>query len=485
MLAAGLYRGLKARRRAQWRARRPGRAVAAPGPDLAPVEKTINTTGATAAATVQFMDQALRRLAGRHAADHRPMPALAAVELNEHNLVLHLTDPVNLDHPWEGTADRMHWRCPTDVDLDDLGPETEELADQPAPYPMLVTIGSSDDGVWLLNCEELAAITITGDDTYGRDFVRYLAAELALNPWSDGIQVDCIGIAEEIAPMERDRIHFHPADQSDALRTVTGEALTDAVATIDRSQQAGVDVVTGRATQVGDDVWTARLILVDAALDQHSHQQRHENRTDGTEEANPQEAPSTGTPVGLAELLQLTVDHTGHTGTAVVTVDTSDDDGQAADTGTVLHMTSTGRVQLATAGLDLVAVGLTSDEAHGCAALLAQSEDTTDTEIPVDETAQDGWEAYTTQSGSLRPEYTRPRGSASVASAYGGPAPLGYLEDAVGATGDDATEDHLIDHPGAPIDPRGTDAADGSERRERHCGTARTGRPRGVGAFRT
>ena len=72
MLAAGLYRGLKARRRAQWRARRPGRAVAAPGPDLAPVEKTINTTGATAAATVQFMDQALRRLAGRHAADHRP-----------------------------------------------------------------------------------------------------------------------------------------------------------------------------------------------------------------------------------------------------------------------------------------------------------------------------------------------------------------------------------------------------------------------------
>ncbi|GAB3990998.1 LysM peptidoglycan-binding domain-containing protein [Nocardioides marmoraquaticus] len=447
VLAAGLYRGLKARRRAQWRARRPGRAVAVPGPELAPVEKTINTTGASAAATVEFMDEALRRLAGQQSTASLPMPALAAVELNEHNLVLHLTDPIDLDSPWEGTADGMHWRCRTDVDLDDLGPALEELVDQPAPYPMLVTIGSSDDGdVWLLNCEELAAITITGDETYGRDFVRYLAAELAMNPWSDGIQVDCIGIAEEIAPMERDRIHYHPAAETsdspagsaDPVGAVASDALADAVATIDRSTQAGVDVVTGRAAQVGADVWTARLILVDVTA-------TRADKTAGLD-AEDAETPDAGArssraAAGVAELVRLAVDHTGHTGTAVViagTSETESPDGEAA--GTVLHMTSAGRVQLADAGLDLVAVGLTSDEAHGCAALLAQSEDTTDTEIPIDEDADEGWEAYATQSGSLRPEYTRPRGTASgtgaaaAASPYAEPtrpATLGYLEYAV------------------------------------------------------
>ena len=470
VLAAGLYRGLKARRRAQWRARRPGRAVAVPGPELAPVEKTINTTGASAAATVEFMDEALRRLAGQQAAANLPMPALAAVELNEHNLVLHLTDPIDLESPWEGTADGMHWRCRTDVDLDDLGPELEELVDQPAPYPMLVTIGSSDDGdVWLLNCEELAAITITGNETYGRDFARYLAAELAMNPWSDGIQVDCIGIAEEIAPMERDRIHYHPAADTsstpvgpaDPLDAVARDALTDAVATIDRSSQAGVDVVTGRAAQVGADLWTARLILVDATAT------RVDQAATGPDDAAAETGHgdrSSPSAAGLAELVRLAVYHTGHTGTAVVVAGTNatkdngcDDeaDAPAAAAGTVLHMTSAGRVQLADAGLDLVAVGLTSDEAHGCAALLAQSEDTTDTEIPIDETADEGWEAYATQSGSLRPEYTRPRGTASgtgsAAAAHPyteptGPAALGYLEyavrtDAAGAHDeDDAAE---------------------------------------------
>ncbi|MEJ7833263.1 MAG: LysM peptidoglycan-binding domain-containing protein [Nocardioides sp.] len=400
VLAAGLHRGLTARRRAQWRARRPGRAVAVPGPELAPVEKTINTTSAAAAATVEFMDEALRRLAGRRAQDGHPMPAVAAVELNEDNLVLHLTDPIDLDTPWEGTADGMHWRCGTDADRDDLGPAVEELIDQPAPYPMLVTIGSSDDGdVWLLNCEELAAVTITGDATYGRDFARYLAAELAMNPWSEGNVVDCIGIAEEVAPMERDRIRFHqPGPAGDQA---TGEALADAVATIDRSQQAGTDVVTARSAQVGADVWPARLLLLDAT--------------------HPDDAVRTARvpePASLSELLRLAVDHTGHTGTAVV-IAGDVDDGRAETLGTVLHMTSNGRVQLAAAGLDLVAVGLTSNEAHGCATLLAQSEDLADTEMPVDETADEGWEAYTTQSGSLRTEYTLPRGSGTGAATVG------------------------------------------------------------------
>lgn len=440
VLAAGLHRGLQVRRRAQWRARRPGRAVAVPGPELAPVEKTINTTGTAAATTVEFMDEALRQLAGQRARQALPMPAIAAVELNPHHLVLHLTDPTTLDAPWDGTTDALHWRCDTDVDPEDLGPLIKDLVDQPAPYPMLVTIGSSDDGdVWLLNLEELAAVTISGDPTRGRDFARYLAAELAMNRWSEGIVVDCVGIAEEVAPMERDRIRYHqPGAEGERA---AAETLADAVAAIDRSHMADTDVVTGRAAQISADVWPARLLLLDVT-----------DPSQPSEPGAPTEVQTTvsgasSEPASLPDLLRLAVDQTGHTGTAVVIAGE-----RPGSPGTVLHLTSNGRVQLDAAGLDLIAVGLTSEEAHGCAALLAQSEDLSDTELPVDESVEDGWEAYATQSGSLRTEYTLPRGTATgdasgaaTVSHLDGAGPDVRLEPTPATSGEIETDDGAQD----------------------------------------
>ena len=61
------------------------------------------------------------------------------------------------------------------------------------------------------------------------------------------------------------------------------------------------------------------------------------------------------------------------------------------------------------AGLDLVAVGLTSDEAQGCAALLAASTDLRDAPMPVDDTATEGWRSFTDQAGALRGEHTQAR----------------------------------------------------------------------------
>jgi hypothetical protein len=59
-------------------------------------------------------------------------------------------------------------------------------------------------------------------------------------------------------------------------------------------------------------------------------------------------------------------------------------------------------------GLDLVVVGLTPDEAKGCAALLAQADTTDDTPIPVEPHA-DGWKSLADQAGSIRVEHTLPR----------------------------------------------------------------------------
>ncbi|CAN7514691.1 LysM peptidoglycan-binding domain-containing protein [Knoellia sp. LjRoot47] len=379
MLAGAMLIALRRRRRAQFRARRPGRTIAAPEPLLAPVEKTLTVAGVPACVDVELMDEALHRLAAGTIAAGAPIPELAAVELSQHALTLHLSAPTQLDHPWSGSADRLHWTLPAGTDLSDVGPR---IADYPAPYPLLVTIGAGDNGnVWLLNIEDLA-LSITGDTTFGRDFARYLAAEIACNPWSHGVRVDLVGVGHEVAPMNTDRIRVHAGGHADPA----AEVLADAIDMIDRSAETGVDVATARARQDGAESWPARILLVDAADDEGG------------------EPDSSATTPALDQLLDLVYQHAGQTGASVVLRGD-----RAGAPGVELHVTGNGRVNLPHAGLDLIAVGLTSDEAQGCAALLAQSEDLADTPMPVDERAHEGWRAWSDEAGALREEHTRAR----------------------------------------------------------------------------
>jgi LysM repeat protein len=372
LLSGALLMALRSRRRAGYRNRTPGRAIAAPPSELAPVEMTLNATGAAAAATVEFADEALRRLAAAVGAQGTTMPPLAAVELGHGKLTLHLSAPAAVPAPWVGSPDQTHWQVSTDTAVDELGPDTGNVE---PPYPLLATIGMSDTGeTWLLNCEELSTLTISGDPTYGRDFARHLAAQLAVNPWSRRVQIDCIGVAEEAVAMD-ERISYYPTGSAGS--PATAEALAAAVTTVDRAKRHDTDASTARTGSVDDDTWPARMLLLDAAA---------------------------GDPEDLEQLLQLVTNHVGQSATSIVVA------GERPNTpGAVLHMTNTGRVVLEHAGLNLIAVGLTSDEARGCALVYAQSEVAEDVPVPVDETVTDGWEAYTDQSGALRREYTLPR----------------------------------------------------------------------------
>ena len=372
LLSGALLMALRSRRRSAYRNRPPGRAIAAPPPELAPVEMTLNATGAAAAATVEFADEALRRLAAAVGAQGTTMPPLAAVELAKGKLTMHLSAPAAVPGPWVGSPDQTHWHVSTDIAVEDLGPDTGNVE---PPYPLLATIGMSDTGeTWLLNCEELSTLTISGDPTYGRDFARHLAAQLAVNPWSRRVQVDCIGVAEETVAMD-ERITYYPTGA--AGTPATAEILAAAVTTVDRAKRHDTDASTARTGSVDDDTWPARMLLLDAAA---------------------------GDPDDLEQLLQLVNDHVEQSATSIVVA------GERPNTpGAVLHMTNTGRVVLEHVGLNLVAVGLTSDEASGCALVYAQSETPEYVDTPVDETATDGWEAYTDSSGALRREYTLPR----------------------------------------------------------------------------
>ena len=369
LLAGALVIGLQERRRRQSRARRPGRAIAAPDPELAPVEKSIIATGTTAAATVEWLDEAMRRLAAWAHETHTTMPPVAAVELREDTVTLHLSGEAHLPAPWQGTPDRLHWHCTTKRAADELGPHTGWVE---APYPLLVTIGHTDDGgMWLLNCEELGSLTIAGDPSRGRDLARHLVAQLAVNPWSRHVDIDCIGIAAETTQLS-DRIRFHtPGPEADMA---VEDSIAATLDTLKRAQAHNTDTSTGRTGQIDEDVWPARMILVDA----------------------------THAPNQLSELLNLTAGHAGHTGTSIVLA------GHDAAATMTLRVTAAGRVHLEHQGLDLAAVGLTAEEAHGCGLLYAQSNNLEDTDVTHDEDAEERT-CHSDRTGALRSEHTHPR----------------------------------------------------------------------------
>lgn len=380
LLAAGLLIGLRQRRAAQFRARRPGRTIRPADPELAATERTITAAGPLGEEMLIFIDAALRRLAGTIHATDSAMPPVAAVEarLGENgSLTLHLSDTAELPEPWHGTPDRLHWHVPTATDINDLGPLSEETD---PPYPLLVTIGQSDTGeLWLLNCEEVGILNVTGDLNSGRNLVRHLIAQLAVNPWSHGVTVDCIGLGSEATPLGEGISYYAPGDQANAA---IAETITDAVAMVDRATEYDIDVATGRTGQADDDLWPSRLLVLDAASGEAADNEL----------------------VGLDQLMGVVSHQVGRTATSILLL------GEHTDpAGTELRLTGTGRVVLEQAGLDLVGVSLTSEETAGVGLVYAQSEILDDIEIGVDQTVDEGWETYADRAGGLRREHTTAR----------------------------------------------------------------------------
>jgi len=287
-------------------------------------------TGTAGSATVAGLDLLLRRLADEQATTGRPMPDLAAVALTGNEITMHLRGPGDLPAPWAGAADRMHWTCPCPDAAAGPGPGVGEV--RPAPYPLLVTIGAGDTGaVWLLNLEVMGAVTVTGDPDRSAAFVRYLAAELACNSWSDDVRVGCVGVGHQAAAMNPYRIRVHTDTAA-----VCADAVADAVAMIDRTGtthtlDTGTDVATARGAQLGDDIWPAHVVLVDAS------------------------GPA---PAELDQLLALVGQHPGRTATAVVLTGRDEQD----TVGVQVHLTEEGRLQIPSVGLDLAVVGLTAAE---------------------------------------------------------------------------------------------------------------------------
>lgn len=369
LLAGAALIGVRQRRTAAGRTRRPGR-VPAPTPPLAvDAERSIVFAGASTAEFVEQLDLLLKRLSDAVRSAGTDLPTLVAIEVTDAAIGLHLRAAAEPPAPWITTDDELVWVIDRAID-----PETLEDLHGQEPWPLLVTVGTDENGAtWLLNLEGVI-LSVSGDHTRGQDFARYLAAEIACNPWSLWTDLDLIGFGHELAPIAPARIHHHAAS-AEAAASATAEVIK----TMDWLAQTGDEnVPAGRCRDEEPEAWPARMLILDAA--------------------------SGGPDVeGLSELV---VAHGQRTATALVV---TDDDGP----GLRIVIDDRGRLVAPSLGLVLTAVAMTHSEAEAVSLLLTHLDAAADLS-PADLESTEPGAAYATVTGTLRDEHTAARHASMI-----------------------------------------------------------------------
>lgn len=217
--------------------RRPGTRAAATAAD--------SLTATSDPGRARFLDHALRRLAADRAEAGLALPDVVAAHLSAEELVLHLgvrgEGPAAVPpRPWtvlEGGA----WR----VLLADLPAATAlgvTAPDVPAPFPTLVDVAVSGAHEILLDLESAPGIVaIGGHHDTARDVVASMAVELAVNSWSDGVDVHLVGFGDDLSVLAPENLHPHPL-------------LDDVLDRLERRgfREAGTDLLAGRLDRTGD-----------------------------------------------------------------------------------------------------------------------------------------------------------------------------------------------------------------------------------------
>lgn len=259
LLAGVSLLALNRYRRRQFRHRRPGRRIAQTPPTLVPVERSLVAAGT---ADVLWLDRALRSLV-QGAAAGTQLPDVVAVSIGSDVLSLVLaTRSTNAPEPWTVDAVGLRWSVPREAQLpyDDV-----QRAHAFSPFPTLVSVGTTPAGEHLLlDLERMGALRIAGDLARGRDLMRFMAAELAHNTWSEMLTVTLVGLGAELAELNPDRLTVsedgnHAIDELGRQQESRAEALADGRAALD-----------GRLQGEAADAWSPRVLLLGANSDSDS-----------------------------------------------------------------------------------------------------------------------------------------------------------------------------------------------------------------------
>ena len=401
--AAGVLSALVLLRRQQFRNRRPGRTIAAAGPDLIPFERAAVTDGGPFCGQVERLDELLRRAARLH---DEGLP-LAAVQLHDGNITLHLASPVLLPAPWTATeAAQQVWTFPADASAATAGPEPE--AGDIGPFPTLVHLGSNTAGEWLLDLERAGGLILDGHPDRCLEVARVMAAQFALNTWSDMVSVTVVGFGQELAHAAPGRVRYADTAHMDAVMAAAGK---EAEATADTMDRLDVDIVQARVQAACDELWAAQVILV-AEPSQPANDTTYTSKTaaDAASEATPNATADLGTAAAVTALLGTVDTRPNRTGTAVVVVAGRSDQGRP---GLLAQVAADGTLTIASNGLVVQANRWDETTSKGVSLLLTHARTATDQPIP-DAAGHQPWQAFSDQAGALREPLVLPRRTPNV-----------------------------------------------------------------------
>ncbi|MFF7358334.1 hypothetical protein ACFZA1_37760 [Streptomyces filipinensis] len=221
LLAAAITGALALRRTLQRRRRKPGEEIA--------IASETSTAEAQLAAAAEpdgaaRLDIALRTLAHQAAQEQDALlPPLRAarlgaraVEVLPENLAQDPAAPfVSGQGGW--------WVLPADAALLD----EQDAREVPAPYPGLVTVGSTLAGdLLLLNLAGLPALLLDGNPVHITEVCTSLALELGMSPWASDVQVVTVGFGEDLPQLLPTARIAHMRQAAHALRDL-GERLLE------------------------------------------------------------------------------------------------------------------------------------------------------------------------------------------------------------------------------------------------------------------
>ncbi|MFD4604392.1 hypothetical protein ACFWPQ_41045 [Streptomyces sp. NPDC058464] len=220
LLAAAVTGALALRRTLQRRRRRPGETIAIAS-ETSPAEATLAAAAEPGGAA--RLDVALRTLAHQLASDETAvLPSLRAARIGARTVEV-LPEDLAQEPPAPFVSGEGGWWV---LDSGAVLLDEDAARDIPAPYPGLVTIGSTAAGdLMLLNLARLPALLLDGNPVHITEVCTSLALELGMSPWAGDVEVVTIGFGEDLPQLLPTARIAHMRQAAHALRDLSERLL--------------------------------------------------------------------------------------------------------------------------------------------------------------------------------------------------------------------------------------------------------------------
>ncbi|MEU3796023.1 hypothetical protein AB0F07_40695 [Streptomyces fructofermentans] len=220
LLAAAITGALALRRTLQRRRRKPGEKIAI-AQETSPAEAQLAAAAEPVGAA--RLDTVLRTMA-HHVAQtsEAVLPPLRAARIGARTVEV-LPDDLAQEPQAPFIPAKNGW---WGLDSDAVLLNEEAARETPAPYPGLVTIGSTEAGdLLLLNLAQMSAMLLDGNPVHITEVCTSLALEYGMSPWASDIEVVTIGFGEDLPQLLPTARIAHMRHATHALRDLSERLL--------------------------------------------------------------------------------------------------------------------------------------------------------------------------------------------------------------------------------------------------------------------